>query len=64
MQRGTKAVVGWVAAVACGLPLLGHADYYSYTKENGSVGYADELRQVPARYRASAQRHADRPLAD
>ena len=63
MQRGMKAVVV-LAAVAFGLPLTGHAEYYSYTKENGTTGYADELRQVPERYRDSAKRHADQPLAE
>jgi hypothetical protein len=64
MQRGTKAVVFLAAAAALGLPGAVRADYYSYTKENGSTGYADELRQVPARYRDSAERHADKPLAE
>jgi hypothetical protein len=63
MQRWTMPVV-WAAFAVALLPALGHADYYSYTKENGSKGYADELKNVPARYRASAERQAERPLSD
>jgi hypothetical protein len=63
MQRGIKAVV-LLAAVALGLPGTGRADYFSYTQENGNTGFADDLRQVPARYRNRAVRHADKPLAD
>jgi hypothetical protein len=62
MQRWVCAAVVF-GVLAAGLPGTGRADYWKYTKDNGNVGFADELKQVPARYRQQAVRQADQPLA-
>jgi hypothetical protein len=46
----------WIAAALVCLPGVASAEMYRYTADNGTVSYTDDLKSVPARYRASAQR--------
>jgi hypothetical protein len=62
MQRWARAVLV-LGMVAAGLPGTGRAEYWKYTKDDGSTGFADERKQVPARYREQAVRCADQSLA-
>ena len=65
MQRMIKVGLVLGSIAAAGLPAAdARAEYWSYEKDNGTQGYADALKQVPARYRKDAVRHPDRALDD
>ena len=49
----------WLFAAALALGLLPRgaaADYWRYTTESGSLAFTDDVKNVPARYKASAER--------
>ena len=51
-----------MALVATALPLAASADHWRYETENGTLAFTDDVKQIPARYRASATQHTDRGL--
>ena len=53
-----------LAALLVCAPGLAAADYYSYTTEEGTFAFTDDLKRVPARYRDAANKHSDRRLVD
>jgi hypothetical protein len=51
-------------ALALGLvPRLAAADYWRYETESGSTAFTDDAKNIPAKYRASAVKIAEEPLA-
>jgi hypothetical protein len=52
----------WLAAALFLVPGVAGADVFRYTADNGTVSYTDDLKQVPARYRASAKRIGEKSL--
>jgi hypothetical protein len=47
----------FAAALALGLlPRVAAADYWRYTTESGSLAFTDDVKNVPAKYKASAER--------
>ncbi|HTO07128.1 MAG TPA: hypothetical protein VMR86_08725 [Myxococcota bacterium] len=53
-----------VAALALGLvPKLAAADYWRYETDSGSTAFTDDAKNIPAKYRASAVKIAEEPLA-
>jgi hypothetical protein len=52
------------AALALGLvPRLAAADYWRYETDSGSTAFTDDAKNIPAKYRASAVKIAEQPLA-
>ena len=51
------------AALALGLmPGIAAADYWRYTTESGSLAFTDDVKNVPAKYKASAERIKEEKL--
>src|SRR5262245_19928613 len=49
----------WLFAAAFALaltPRVAAADYWKYTTESGSLAFTDDVKNVPAKYKASAER--------
>jgi len=49
----------WLFAAAFALaltPRIAAADYWKYTTESGSLAFTDDVKNVPAKYKASAER--------
>ena len=47
----------FAAALALGLlPRVAAADYWRYTTESGSLAFTDDVKNVPAKYKARAER--------
>src|SRR5215831_12750105 len=56
----------WLAAaiLALGLvPRAAGADYWRYETDSGSTAFTDDAKNIPAKYRASAVKIAEEPLA-
>jgi hypothetical protein len=56
----------WVFAALCGLALLpraAQADYWRYQTDSGSTAFTDDAKNIPAKYRANAERIAEEPLS-
>jgi len=55
----------FAAALALGLmPGVAAADYWKYTTESGSLAFTDDVKNVPAKYKASAERIKEEKLDD
>lgn len=55
----------WLSAAALALGLMpgvAAADYWRYTTESGSLAFTDDLKNVPAKYKASAERIKEEKL--
>jgi len=56
----------WVIAAMLGLGLLPRvaaADYWRYQTDSGSTAFTDDAKNIPAKYRASAERIPEAPLS-
>lgn len=56
----------WLVAalLALGLaPQVARADYWRYETDSGSTAFTDDAKNIPAKYRASAVKIAEEPLA-
>lgn len=55
----------WLSAAALALGLMpgvAAADYWRYTTESGSLAFTDDVKNVPAKYKASAERIKEEKL--
>jgi hypothetical protein len=55
----------WLSAAALALGLMpgvAAADYWRYTTESGSLAFTDDVKNVPAKYKASAERIQEEKL--
>jgi len=52
------------ATLALGLlPRVAAADYWRYQSDSGSTAFTDDAKNIPAKYRASAERIPEQPLS-
>jgi len=61
MTAGKWAIAAML--VLGGLPRLAGADYWRYTTDSGSIAFTDDAKNIPQKYRASAENIAEQPLA-
>jgi hypothetical protein len=56
----------WVIAAMLGLglvPRVAAADYWRYQTDSGSTAFTDDAKNIPAKYRDTAERIPERPLS-